>query len=78
MTLLPVTIFTHRAQMGAADPTDVFITLLQATSCSTLAGLAFVAAVQRIRLIDPLVLGWLIALSLTVGALAAGFASLPA
>ncbi len=78
VTLLPVTIFTYRAQLGAADPTDVFIPILMATYCSTLAGLAFVAAVQRIRLIDPVVLGWLFALSLTVGGLAAGFASLPA
>lgn len=77
VTLLPVTIFTYRAQLGAADPTDVFIPILMATYCSTLAGLAFVAAVQRIRLIDPVILGWLFALSLTVGGLAAWFASLP-
>ena len=78
VTLLPVTIFTYRAQMGAADPTDVFIPILMATYCSTLAGLAFVAAVQRIRLLDPVVLGWLAGLTLVVGGLAAWFASLPA
>ncbi len=78
VTLLPVTIFTYRAQLGAADPTDVFIPILMATYCSTLAGLAFVAAMQRIRLIDHVVLGWLFVLSLTVGGLAAWFASLPA
>lgn len=78
VTLLPVTIFTYRAQLGAADPTDVFIPLLMATYCSTLAGLMFVAAVQKIRLWDPVVLAWLAALTLGVGGLAAWFAGLPA
>ncbi|TCS69239.1 spore maturation protein SpmA [Sulfuritortus calidifontis] len=77
VTLLPVTIFTYRAQLGAADPTDVFIPILMATYCSTLAGFAFVAAVQRIRL-DAVVLAWLGGLTLLVGGLAAYFASLPA
>lgn len=78
VTLLPVTIFTYRAQMGAADPTDVFVPILLSTYCSTLAGLAFVSARQRLRLIDPVVLGWLAGLTLAVGGLAAWFASLPA
>ncbi len=59
VTLLPLTIFTYRAQLGAADPTDVFIPILIATSCSTLAGLLAVAVVQRIRLLDPVVLAYL-------------------
>ncbi|MCS6786953.1 MAG: spore maturation protein [Thiobacillaceae bacterium] len=77
VTLLPVTIFTYRAQLGAADPTDVFIPILIATYCSTLAGFAFVAAVQRLRLSDPVLLAWLGGLTAAVGGLAAWFASLP-
>jgi spore maturation protein SpmB len=77
ITLLPVTIFTYRAQMGAADPTDVFIPILFATYCSTLAGFAFVASMQRLRL-DAVVWSWLAGLTLSVGGLAAYFASLPA
>jgi spore maturation protein SpmA len=77
VTLLPVTIFTYRAQLGAADPTDVFIPILMATYCSTLAGFVFVAAMQRIRL-DAVVLAWLVGLTLLVGGLAAYFANLPA
>jgi spore maturation protein SpmA len=76
ITLLPVTIFTYRAQLGAADPTDVFIPLLMATYCSTLAGFAFVAMVQRIRL-DAVVMSWLAGLTLAVAAIALYFASLP-
>lgn len=77
ITLLPVTIFTYRAQMGAADPTDVFLPILMATYCSTLAGFLFVAAVQRLR-VDLVVLAWLLGVSAVVGGLAWWFASLPA
>ncbi len=77
VTLLPVAIFTYRAQLGAADPTDVFIPILMATYCSTLAGFMFVAAVQRIRL-DLVVLTWLGGITAIVGGLALYFASLPA
>ena len=77
VTLLPVAIFTYRAQLGAVDPTDVFIPILMATYCSTLAGFLFVATVQRIRL-DAVVLTWLGGISLLVGGLALYFASLPA
>lgn len=77
VTLLPVTIFTYRAQMGAQDPTDVFIPLLMATYCSTLAGFLFVSTVQRLRL-DAVVLAWLGGLTAVVGGLALYFAQLPA
>lgn len=75
VTLLPVTIFTYRAQLGAADPTDVFIPLLLATYCSTLAGFAFVALAQRIRF-DAVLFAWLGGLTLFVAAVAAYFAGL--
>jgi spore maturation protein SpmA len=77
ITLLPVTIFTYRAQMGAQDPTDVFIPILMATYCSTLAGFLFVALVQRLRL-DGVILAWLLGISGLVGGLAWYFAHLPA
>ncbi|PIV89261.1 MAG: hypothetical protein COW48_01535 [Hydrogenophilales bacterium CG17_big_fil_post_rev_8_21_14_2_50_63_12] len=77
VTLLPVTIFTYRAQMGAVDPSDVFIPILMATYCSTLAGFLFVAAVQRICL-DGVVLAWMGGLTAVVGGLAWYFGHLPA
>lgn len=57
VTLLPVTIFLYRAQMGADDPTLVFIPILLATLASSLAGLLAVMWVQRIR-IDGVLLAW--------------------
>jgi spore maturation protein SpmA len=77
VTLLPVTIFTYRAQLGAADPTDVFIPILMATYCSTLAGFLFVATLQRIRL-DAVVLAWIAGITGLIGGLAYYFANLPA
>jgi spore maturation protein SpmA len=67
LTLLPVTIFMYRAQQGAADPTLVFLPILLATSASTLAGLLAVAAVQRLRLWDPVVLAYLVPGALLLG-----------
>lgn len=76
VTLFPVTIFTYRAQMGAANPTDVFIPILIATYCSTLIGLITVAAVQKINLIDKVVLAYLGGISAVVFGLLAYFSSL--
>ncbi len=76
VTLLPITIFTFRAQMGAHDPTDVFIPILIATYCSTLAGLLVTAAVQRVNLWNRAVVGWLATLTVVIGGLVAYFARL--
>lgn len=56
VTLIPITIFMYRAQMGAARPTDVFIPILLATSVSTIVGFLLVALKQKINLFHPLLL----------------------
>lgn len=76
VTLFPVTIFTYRAQMGAANPTDVFIPILLATYMSTLIGLLTVAWVQKINLLDRVVLAYLGGFTLLVVGLLAYFAGL--
>ena len=68
LTLLPVSIFMYRAQQGAVDPTLVFLPILLATSASTLVGLLAVAFMQRLKLWDPVVLGYLIPGALLLGA----------
>ncbi len=50
LTLIPVTILMYRAQLGAANPADVFLPIFMATLVSTLVAVALVAAKQRIRL----------------------------
>jgi spore maturation protein SpmA len=77
VTLFPVTIFTYRAQLGSANPTDVFIPILIATYMSTLAGLLAVAFVQKINLLDKVILAYLGGFTLVVGGILVYFSSLP-
>ena len=63
LTLLPVSIFMYRAQQGAVDPTLVFLPILLATSASTMAGFFSVAFAQRIKLNDPVVIAWMLAIA---------------
>jgi spore maturation protein SpmA len=76
VTLIPSTIFVFRAQLGAADPTDVFLPLLIATFFTTLAALVITATVQRLPLLDPVVLAYLGAMTALVGGLVWHFARL--
>lgn len=56
VTLFPIAVFLYRAEQGAAQPTDVFIPILLATSASTLCGLLVTALVQKINLFERVVL----------------------
>ncbi len=76
VTIIPIAIFTYRAQLGAADPTDVFLPLLVATFCSTLVGVLVTARVQKLRLLDPVVLAYLGAMTAFIGGLIAYFTRL--
>lgn len=76
VTLFPVSIFAYRAQLGAANPTDVFIPILIATYISTLTGLLAVAMVQKINLLDKVVLAYLGGITALVGVLLAYFSGL--
>ena len=63
LTIIPTTIMAYRAQMGAANPADVFLPLMMATYFSTLAGLLAVCFVQKIKIWDKVILGTLIGLT---------------
>lgn len=73
LTLIPVSIMVYRAQMGAAQPTDVFVPLLLATFFSTLAGIAVTSVCQRINLFNRVILLTLGGMSLVVAAIIWGF-----
>jgi len=76
VTLFPVTIFTYRAQLGAANPTDVFIPILIATYMSTMIGLLAVASVQKINLLDKMIFSYLAGFTLFVAGVLSYFAQL--
>ena len=76
VTVIPATIFTYRAQMGAADPTDIFLPILIATYCSTMVGLIVTAAWQKLNLLQPVVLAYLGGITALIAGLVAYFAHL--
>ncbi len=76
LTLIPVSIMVYRAQLGAAHPADVFLPILCATFISTLAGILAVSAVQRINLLQPAVIAYLLGFSTLVGGLIWFFSTL--
>ncbi len=59
LTLLPISIMVYRAQLGAVNPSDIFIPIMLATYISTLAGLLAVAYYQKINLLDKTILTYL-------------------
>ena len=76
LTLIPVSIMVYRAQMGAAQPTDIFVPILLATFFSTLAGIVFTSLYQRINLINRTMLLTLGGMSAVVAAIIWGFAQM--
>ncbi len=77
VTLLPVTIFLYRAQQGSTEPAAVFLPILMATSASTLVGLLSVAWVQKLKLLDPVVLAWFGGFAVFLAALLSWIVGLP-
>jgi spore maturation protein SpmA len=77
LTVIPISIMVYRAQMGAANPSDIFLPILLTTFFSTLAGLTVVALVQRINLFEKTVLAYLVGLTGLVGATIYYFSRLP-
>ncbi|MDP4205889.1 MAG: nucleoside recognition domain-containing protein [Bacteroidota bacterium] len=59
LTLIPITVMMYRAQMGAADPSDIFVPIMMATFFSTLIGLISVSIYQRINLFDKVIMAYL-------------------
>jgi spore maturation protein SpmA len=77
LTLIPISIMVYRAQLGAANPSDIFLPILLATYFSTVAGLIAVAVVQKINLFDRVVLAYLGAVTALVGGTLFYFSRLP-
>ena len=76
LTLIHISIMVYRAQLGAAQPTDVFIPILLATFFSTVAGIIITSIYQRINLLNRTMLLTLGGMALVVGAIIWGFGQL--
>jgi len=77
LTILPISIMVYRSQMGAANPSDVFLPILLATFFSTLAGFISVAIYQKINIFNRTVLLTLLGLITFIGSLMYFLGQLP-
>lgn len=66
LCLIPVGVMVYRAQLGAEQPTDVFIPILIATTIATLAGMVITSLYQRINLFNRVILGTVLGLCVLV------------
>jgi len=77
LTIIPVSVMVFRAQLGAANPADIFIPILLATFFSTIVGLVSVSIMQKINLFDRVILAYLGGMTLFIGGVIWYFSSLP-
>ena len=77
LTLVPISVMVYRAQLGAAQPTDVFVPILLATFFSTVVGLIITCLYQRINLFNRTLLLFIGALCTLVALIIWGFSAMP-
>lgn len=77
LTLVPISVMVYRAQMGAANPSDIFLPILIATYVSTLTGLIITCIKQRINLFDRVIISVLVAMTAIIGGILYFFSGLP-
>ena len=78
LTIIPISIMVYRAELGAVNPADIFIPILLATFFSTIVGILSVAFVQKINLLNKVILSYLIGFSSLVCGLIYWFSRLSA
>lgn len=69
MTLIPVSIIAIRSNLGAANPTDIFLPCMLATFVATIAAMTLVSLKQKIRLFQPVILAWIGGISIFIALL---------
>ena len=77
LTLIPISVMVYRAQMGAADPSDIFLPILLSTFFSTIAGIIAVSLYQKINLFNKVILAYMGSLSLIIAGIIYFFSVLP-
>jgi spore maturation protein SpmA len=77
LTLIPISIMVYRSQMGASNPTDVFLPILLSTFFSTLAGIITVSIFQKINLLNRVILSYLGGFSILISGIIWLFTTMP-
>jgi spore maturation protein SpmA len=78
LTLIPVTIIAARASMKAENATDIFVPCMVATFAATMAAMLIVAFKQKINLLQPVILAWVVGISAVIASLVLYLTSLNA
>lgn len=76
LTLVPVSIIAIRNSMGASDPTDIFLPCMIATFVATMTSMLIVSFKQKINLLQPTILAWILGISAFIGLLVTFLAGL--
>lgn len=76
LNLIPVSVIAIRASQNASDPTDIFIPCLIVTFVGTMAAMLIVSFKQKINLLQPAIIAWVLGLSVIIAALVLYVASL--
>lgn len=66
LTLIPVTIMVYRAQLGAANPADIFVPIMIATFSSTVIGMIAVCLKQRINIFNKAIMGFVLSIAILI------------
>ncbi|MFY7839156.1 MAG: nucleoside recognition domain-containing protein [Lacibacter sp.] len=69
LTLIPVTIIAARASLKATNPTDIFVPCMVATFAATMAAMFIVSFKQKINVLQPVILAWVLGISAIIAAL---------
>ncbi|MDD2314056.1 MAG: nucleoside recognition domain-containing protein [Proteiniphilum sp.] len=77
LTLIPVTVMVYRAQLGAANPADVFIPIMIATFVATLVGMIAVCLKQGINIFQRAIMGFILAMAGIIAGTILVFQSMP-
>lgn len=77
LTLIPISVMVYRAQLGAKDPSDIFLPILLATFFSTMAGIIAVSLYQKINLFNKVILTYMGGLSVLIAGIIYGFMQIP-
>lgn len=78
LNLIPVSVIAIRASQNASNPTDIFIPCLIVTFVGTIAAMLIVSFKQKINLLQPVVIGWILSLSFIISLLVLYITSLNA
>jgi spore maturation protein SpmA/spore maturation protein SpmB len=78
LTLIPVTIIAARASMKAENATDIFVPCMVATFAATMAAMLIVSFKQKINILQPVILGWILGISAIIASLVLYLTSLNA